>query len=420
MKNFLLTVILLSATAASSFSQDSLRVLFLGNSYTNFNNLPGLTSSMAEAEGNYIYTESNTPGGYTLNQHSTGTTSLNLIAGGGWDYVVLQEQSQIPTIEYLRDNYMYPGASSLKESILEHNPCAKIVMYMTWGRQYGGMQCTSDGVFCSVDFEDFSHMTDTLATAYENVAESIGAQVAPVGKAWDHALTYSTTDPALVLHATDQSHPNYSGSYLAACVFHGIFWNESPVGNTFTGSLNESEASYLQNSALVTLEEYHEMNTSNTSSVYGAYGSTFGTECELDSDENSLFFNPPSENFTYTWHGNIGLEEGETNTTLTPLFSGDYYITVTSENGCESTCSGFFAVGIEEESIENWKWVNSNTLLASTTDNYTVEIFNYSGKLVYNNHLNANEITIPPLEHGVYLIKIANKESRVELFKFIR
>jgi hypothetical protein len=418
-----LLIIILAFAATTSYSQDSLRVLFLGNSYTSFNNLPGITASLAEATGNYLQTTANTPGGYTLDGHSTNSTSLDLIMLGGWDYVVLQEQSQIPTIDIMNEYYFIPGATSLKETIYEYNPCANIVMYMTWGRQNGGQQCTTDGVYCSVDFTDFSHMTDTLASRYESLAEQIGAKVAPVGKAWDHALTYSITDPALVLHSGDQSHPNYSGSYLAACVFHGLFWNTSPVGNTFTGSLNESEASYLQESAHLTLSDYHQINTSNTSSVFGAYGSEFGTDCNLSTSGNDLVFNPTST-YNYTWlddEGNV-VAEGVSLNTYTASESGDYTVVVLNKAGCESQCNGYIEVSsIIESQEKGWEWTDDRTLSTTQIQTYSLKLFNSSGMLIHSEEGNSSSIEIPKIQSGIYLVSIIDQTtSKPQVIKFQR
>ena len=422
MKKHILLLVATSLFSMTSFSQDSLRVLFLGNSYTNYNNLPGITYSLAEASGNYLQTTANTPGGHTLDGHSTNSSSLDLIMLGNWDYVVLQEQSQIPTIDIMNDYYFIPGATSLKETILEYNPCAKIVMFMTWGRQNGGQQCTVDGTYCSVDFTDFSHMTDTLASRYESLAEELNAMVAPVGKAWDQAITYSTTDPALALHASDQSHPNYKGSYLAACVFHGIFWNESPSGNTFIGSLNESEASYLQDAAHITLGEYHDMNTANTSNVYGAYGSEFGQDCSLSSSGNDLIFNPPNT-FIYTWLDSEGnVIEGETSNVLTATESGEYSIVATSQGGCESQCYGYIEVsGLIQIEKENWQWTDDNTLSTTHSQPYSFKLFNSSGMLIHSEEGNSSEIVIPDVLSGIYLLHITDQTSSKPLvYKFIK
>ena len=92
-------LIIITACIAMVFSlhAQQTRVLFLGNSYTAFNSLPSLTRLLALSLGDTIEVSSNTPGGYTFNGHSTDLTSMTLIQQGNWDYVVLQEQSQLPS-----------------------------------------------------------------------------------------------------------------------------------------------------------------------------------------------------------------------------------------------------------------------------------------------------------------------------------
>ena len=238
-KTLLLSLCML--LGSSLLAQDTLRVLFLGNSYTGVNDLPQLTSSLTQRTSHVLIVDSNTPGGHTLEGHSENGTSLIKIKQGNWDFVVLQEQSQIPTIAHYRNNSMYPGAHSLKATIKEYNPCAKIVMYMTWGRRFGGKQCDSDGN-CSPDFVDFSHMQDSLESAYVEIANQLGAYVAPVGVSWKNVIENTEN----VLHSSDNSHPNLMGSYLAACVFHSVFWNESPVGLAYFAGLDSDLASYFQ------------------------------------------------------------------------------------------------------------------------------------------------------------------------------
>src|SRR5690554_691226 len=80
------------ALALFGNGQTSKKVLFIGNSYTSANNLPGLVSSLAAADGNNLTTDANIPGGAQLNGHASNATVLNKIAAEEWDFVVLQEQ----------------------------------------------------------------------------------------------------------------------------------------------------------------------------------------------------------------------------------------------------------------------------------------------------------------------------------------
>ena len=228
-----------------SFSQEEIRVLFLGNSYTYVNDLPKIIKDIAINEGKVFTYESVTPGGCTLFQHLDSQTSMSKIRQGNWDYVILQEQSQLPVIDYYRHNTLKPSYKSLHDSIMLYNPKAKVVGYMTWGLRYGGQQCVNfgDGLYCSANFVDFNHMQDSLTAAYCENAYATNSYVAPVGEAWKSALA---AEPSLVLHSSDNSHPSYDGSYLAACVFYSVFWNKSSVGIYHDKQIDGTKAELLQ------------------------------------------------------------------------------------------------------------------------------------------------------------------------------
>jgi PKD repeat protein len=271
----------------SAYTQvDTVRVLFLGNSYTGVNNLPQITRSLATGANKTLLVDGNFPGGFTLQGHSTDTTSLNKIMQGNWDFVILQEQSQIPTINTYRYNSMYPGALRLNDTIKKYNSCATVLMYMTWGRRFGGQQCDPSGINCSPTFTNFSHMQDSLESAYTEIADSMNAYISPVGIAWKKVIE----DTTVVLHSTDNSHPNYSGSYLAACVFHSIFWDESPIGLTFSGSISSTLAAYLQNVADSTVfHSYSDWNL-NIDNVIANYSyTTFGDSVQFSNLSQHVF-----------------------------------------------------------------------------------------------------------------------------------
>ena len=95
------------------------KVLFLGNSYTGVNNLPQMIANVALSVGDSLIFDSNTPGGYTLQGHSTNTTSLSKIAVGDWDFVVLQEQSQLPSFpDGQVQSSVFPFARALDLSLI--------------------------------------------------------------------------------------------------------------------------------------------------------------------------------------------------------------------------------------------------------------------------------------------------------------
>jgi hypothetical protein len=240
-------VILLLITIVSVQAQtiDSVKILFVGNSYVYYNNLPTLFALLAESGGKKVTVGSSAIGSYRLIDHAGNSTTLSLIAQQ-WNMVVLQEQSVLPVIQFLRDAMMYPAARFLDSLIRERG--ASTLFYMTWGRKYGGTFSLSG--YRTINFQDYHHMQDSLTSAYREVAGKLQARVIPVGIAWKNAIL---EDPSADLWISDYSHPTLKGSYLAACTFYAAVFNASPVGLTYTVGLSAADAAFLQKHAAATL-----------------------------------------------------------------------------------------------------------------------------------------------------------------------
>ncbi len=249
MKIWCIFLVFLSSFINYLNAQDSLKVLFLGNSYTYTNNLPQLVTNMSSDVGYKLVTDNNNIGGYTLENHLNDATSLAKIRKGNWDYVVLQEQSQIPSINYYRDNSMLPAGIRLADSIRKYNSCARIITFMTWGRRYGGQQCDPSGTYCSLAFNSFNEMQDSITASYNLLSNLIQAPIAPVGEAWRKVLSNSS----YVLHTSDNSHPTLEGSYLAACTLFSSIWRIHSLGNSYTAGLSTAAVYFFQNASDVTL-----------------------------------------------------------------------------------------------------------------------------------------------------------------------
>jgi hypothetical protein len=217
----------------------SLNVLFVGNSFTYVNDMPGLVKQLAEAahEVKPFVSVQETPGGYTLKRHWEDGKAVQLLQSSRWDYVVLQEQSQFLSFEqWQRFRDVHPYARQLNNLAWQNK--AKLVLFMTWGYEKGDLENrTSDS---------FSDMQSRLTEGNMELAKDLSATVAPVGIAWRQALS---RNPQLRLWGEDGRHPNLQGSYLAACVFYKLFYHKSPVGNSFSAGLSASEAYFLQDVA---------------------------------------------------------------------------------------------------------------------------------------------------------------------------
>lgn len=251
LKYIVITVTIILAFSPIHAQDDTLRVLFIGNSHTYYNDLPLLFVNLAQSGGHPAVKDMSAPGGYTLLQHTTNATTLSKISQGTWDYVVLQEQSAYPVIEYYRDSSMYPSARMLDSLIRSSGQ--QTAFYMTWGWRDGGQREINGHT--SPEFRDYFHMQDSVTAAYCRIADELDDTLVPAGNAWARA---KHADSSLVLWQDDGYHPQLIGSYMAACVFYAKFFNESPIGLSYTAGIAQDTALFLQtcaNQAVVGIDE---------------------------------------------------------------------------------------------------------------------------------------------------------------------
>ena len=224
----------LTATA-----QTTKHVLFLGNSYTSVNNLPQMTAQIANSMGDALTYVVNAPGGCTFMQHCT-NQSMSYICQGGWDAVVLQEQSQMPAFpDWQVEQEVFPYAKQLVDSVYAHSPCGEPMFYMTWGRKNGDQYNAA----AFPPLGTYEGMDSLLALRYTLMAQQDDAALCPVGRVW-HRLR--TTDPKLELYQPDESHPTVAGTYAAACAFYVMLFHRDPMGITFSSTLDGNEAQTIR------------------------------------------------------------------------------------------------------------------------------------------------------------------------------
>ncbi|MFA7273809.1 MAG: T9SS type A sorting domain-containing protein [Crocinitomicaceae bacterium] len=225
------------------FGQTTKKVLFLGNSYTAVNNLPQIIAALAVSAGDNFNYDSHTPGGYTLQNHLNDGTSTAKIAQTGWDFVVLQEQSQLPSFPLAQvQTDCFPFADSLDSLIVLANPCAETMFYMTWGRETGdASNCAVWPPVCT-----YEGMDDLLRERYNQMAVDNQGVLSPVGALWRYLRQ---NNPTLQLYASDGSHPSLEGSYAAACSFYSTIFRKDPTLITNDYGLNPADALIIRNAA---------------------------------------------------------------------------------------------------------------------------------------------------------------------------
>ncbi|MBW2630717.1 MAG: SGNH/GDSL hydrolase family protein [Deltaproteobacteria bacterium] len=213
------------------------RVLFIGNSYTYFNNMPFILESLSSAAGKAMEAQIVTRGGKTLQWHWHNPQTLDTLDQEHWDFVVLQEQSTRPVDE---PEQMRRTVARFASRIRKSGGTP--LLYLTWARQR------------------IPEMQEALTKTYLSIAQEFDTWIAPVGPAWAKALADS---PELTLHMEDESHPNILGSYLAACVFYAVLFRETPIqlparfrlSPDVTAIIDTSRARFLQEVAWITCRD---------------------------------------------------------------------------------------------------------------------------------------------------------------------
>ena len=186
------------------------KVLFVGNSFTFYFNLPLVVESMAKEKGLNLDVYQSTAGGASLKHHWNGKKELStrsMLDQQSFSKVILQDYSTNPVMKSKESmKYFKKFIDLLKSEDVE------IYLYGTWpvptmnGRKFPGI--------------------DPIQEALKPL-ESKKIRIVPVGTAF---RLFQKEHPNISLFTSDNKHPSPVGVYLAACVFLKTLTGRSPDG----------------------------------------------------------------------------------------------------------------------------------------------------------------------------------------------
>ncbi len=189
-------------------------ILFVGNSLTGVNNMPGVFMGLAQSQGQAPHVSESLRFGGTLAEQLSDVNVRAFVAATRWDVVILQEYSDLP----LRD---LPQFTS---SVLEFKklvPGARVLLFQNWP-------------YSDAD----SSVLPRLDLAYEKVSRASGAQVIHLGRAMDHMRR--RTEIGMY---SDEKHPQPIATYMGAVMFLDAVYGISPT--TFPARSSETNTEVI-------------------------------------------------------------------------------------------------------------------------------------------------------------------------------
>ena len=218
----------------------SYNFLFIGNSYTHYNDMPEqIFAKILTAAGYNAKVQRVTKGGWYLIDSAKSTDEVgkqvdSALKARNFDYVILQEQSTCPAAT---PDKFYTGVRNLAEKVKADG--ATPVLYGTWGRKAGHSVLANNGW-------TNESMTWMISAAYEAIGAELGIDVAYAGLAFYDVYTNNKN---INIYDEDLTHPNATGSYLAAMTIFAKITGVDPTTVDYNANLTDEAAAILKEAA---------------------------------------------------------------------------------------------------------------------------------------------------------------------------
>ena len=192
---FLFAAMALLPFLGYSQQRDTLDVLFVGNSFTFYWNLPQVVGAMAASQGIPMRIRQSTAGGATWEQHWKGEKGLStqaMVKEGKWDVVVLQNHSTGAIDQPVQfDDYGKKWIEAVRTS------GAEPLLFLTWAYHSNPLQ------------------QKAITEGYTRLGAETGTDIAPVGPIWSEVRRLR---PDLDMYSDDK-HPSPEATYLIGLIF---------------------------------------------------------------------------------------------------------------------------------------------------------------------------------------------------------
>ncbi len=393
--------LLLSGELSFGQSADTVKVLFIGNSFTSQNNLPALFTQLSQGANRNVLVAAHMPGGVSVGDTAQGTSAhmnnplvYSLIKSDHWDYLVLQDNQGRFCLSYGQfpsSSLVIEGHLKIQDSLLFYNPCAHVIFYAGYGPKFGYPPYGNTG----------EALIDSIYQNYLFLNDTAKQVMAPIGPAF---LRVMSGYPSINLWSSDDIHPSLYGSSLIADILYSTIFKSSPLNSSYNPGLSSLEDSLLKNLAFQTTMDSIE------------HSGLITITPQINQAGNTLFINGYSN---CNWYLNT-VPFLFNSTTAHINQSGVYSAIVIDSNNCEFTtlASNYLTTDISEYFNANLdgKFIYPNPIRSQNTlhlnhsfqEGAEVKFYNSTGELVLAMELKPyqNELSCSPLESGIYYLTL--------------
>ena len=388
--------LLIIISSVVCFANDTLNILFVGNSQTTSGAGPELFAEIATSLGKKVNVKRYSPGNTGFVTYIVDDSFYSHIKKGIWNYVVLQPSS----------GEAYTGvdlniALNLRDSIYKYNTCDVKIIYYEVPR--------SPDSYDTTNFTSYNVEQDRIIKNIKELSDNTNIPIAPVGQAI-RAFYVKEKKPFFWISDQD-SHINDNGGYMGACIFYTTIFEESCEATTVTGFVEPVMADKMQSTAaeiVLTRKEEWRIGVDKFPKAEFKY-----------SHLNYNFkFSTFQTNERYYWDFGNGITsiKPDPEVKLNFDFQDSYKIKLKTTIGCEADVQ---QLEIKKTDLKNFKFEaapNPADEVLKISHNFAAPFlifYNLNGQIVKQLQLNdpVVNIDVKNLATGVYIIKLQDQEQ---------
>ena len=217
------------------FSIVNEKILFIGNSFTFYWNLPSQVQKMSIERGLNWDVKHFTVSSATLKIHWNNPELKSILENETFDHIIIQEHSTGPLTDPESSRFYFGQILSLIPSTTQ------VHFFSTW-------------MYPSIEDLNENNELFPIEESIKEIVEGTNTKVIPIGRAFKN---FQDKYPQYNLLADDNKHPSPNGSYLASCVIFSHLSAETSknlsrrykgvdsLGNDIYYSIVESEVAVL-------------------------------------------------------------------------------------------------------------------------------------------------------------------------------